>query len=682
MPCTPTIALDQLAEFKYEQRVSSAQRCMTHEELVSWADGKVDDSARQYALLHIADCEDCRQAVSALVRIEVEPSVALGDTLTGSPEMIGRFVIKQVLGRGGMGMVVAAFDPLLDRQVAIKVVSASADGDQLREFEARLAREAQVLAKFRHANVVAVHEAGRDGDRLYMVMDLVEGQTLRAWLVAQRPSWHEAIAMVAQAGAGLSALHAAGVIHRDIKPDNIMVDTSGKAIVVDLGLAHRTGTENKSQTLTKSGAVIGTPRYMAPEQMAGDPVDARCDQYAFAATLLHAMRAGGQEPPANIRAAVAKAMDPEPAARFTSIDSLLHAVTMPAQSKRRRAVAAIATAAVITIAGTGIWMLRRGHAESAAQIPTTISATQVQRTPTVAVVAPAAALVQVPAAAAAPIANKNKATTSRDLTAAKVGRPALAVSDKTDPAPEAGTDSGKILAELRKEQLATVEIAESLMPLYCSSGIADWGQVVRTGTAEVSGVNLIQPHATLMYEVEGQKSRYIFDGQSVGFRRGLQDRLTLRAKVGDWVMLCGGDSETPYHFSNTWDHVGVINVYAPIAGPPAFSKRTPVPQFVRSPKHLVGRNKGQRFWQRDQDTVILFNARLPDADSNGVVAMEAGRGDEWRLEIPSSTPGAELVSGNKQLWVSATFSRFVVEDDHQIPIFKAAYIEVHLFAKP
>jgi eukaryotic-like serine/threonine-protein kinase len=196
-----SIGLDHHMQFKYQPDMEFVQQCMTDEALTQWAAGNLTASSRQQALVHIADCEDCRRAVSSLVQIAVGTDSATDRKSShNDKQLIGRFEVQQVIGRGGMGMVVAAYDPLLDRHVALKVVAATASGDQLIEFEARLQREAQVLAAFRHGNVVAVHEAGRNADRFFMVLDLVDGQSLRTWLQIDQPTWRDALAILLQAG--------------------------------------------------------------------------------------------------------------------------------------------------------------------------------------------------------------------------------------------------------------------------------------------------------------------------------------------------------------------------------------------------------------------------------------------------------------------------------------------------
>ncbi|MEM6996308.1 MAG: serine/threonine-protein kinase, partial [Myxococcota bacterium] len=212
---------------------------------------------------------------------------------------IGRFVVDRKIGAGAMGVVYAAHDPELDRPVALKLLQSAEDDPSA---AGRVEREARSLAKLRHPNVVAVHEVGtHDGDR-FIAMDLVEGETLGAWLSRHR-SWREILEIMVGAGRGLAAAHAADLVHRDFKPDNVLVE-DGQARVVDFGLARpqldpgdstvtmrdslEFAASLDSGALTKTGTVVGTPAYMAPEAFGGE-ADALSDQFSFCVTLFEAL---------------------------------------------------------------------------------------------------------------------------------------------------------------------------------------------------------------------------------------------------------------------------------------------------------------------------------------------------------------------------------------------------------
>jgi serine/threonine protein kinase len=223
---------------------------------------------------------------------------------------VGKYRLDRVLGSGGMGVVWAAFDPDLERPVAIKVLRSIDSGDTLRT---RLLREARAMARLKHPNVLTVYEVGTDRNRDYIAMELIDGADLDGWL-ASKPPRAEILAALLAAGRGLAAAHDAGLIHRDLKPHNILRGTDGRVYVTDFGLARgqiddgvevvqapfaATAVASGSQPraidsvldspLTQTGMLIGTPAYMAPEQFAGKPPDPRSDQFAFCVTAWEAL---------------------------------------------------------------------------------------------------------------------------------------------------------------------------------------------------------------------------------------------------------------------------------------------------------------------------------------------------------------------------------------------------------
>jgi eukaryotic-like serine/threonine-protein kinase len=212
----------------------------------------------------------------------------------------GRFVARRLIGRGGMGVVLRAWDPELDRDVAIKLVApamwrADPDGAE------RLHREAQAMAKLSHPNVVSIYEVGRLGDDRFIAMELVEGPTLRRWMAEHDGDTAAVLAMFLQCGHGLAAAHAAGLVHRDFKPENVLIGGDGRPRVSDFGLVAsgvavteedvRDGRADHAVTASFSvhGVVVGTPAYMAPEQWRGEATDARTDQFAFCLALWEAL---------------------------------------------------------------------------------------------------------------------------------------------------------------------------------------------------------------------------------------------------------------------------------------------------------------------------------------------------------------------------------------------------------
>jgi tetratricopeptide (TPR) repeat protein/tRNA A-37 threonylcarbamoyl transferase component Bud32 len=219
--------------------------------------------------------------------------------LTGSSiqkgEALDRYVILDRLGAGGMGEVFSAWDPVLDRKVAVKVLRPDFEGSELgEELKERLLHEAQALAKLSHPNVVTVHDVGLAGDRVYLAMEFAEGRTLKQWLEQKpKPSWQSTLEVFLAAGEGLVAAHTQGITHRDFKPDNVVVGSEGRVRVMDFGLAH--GRTEKTDTpggtrrsITGPGAMLGTPAYMSPEALHGQATDFRSDEFGFCVALFEA----------------------------------------------------------------------------------------------------------------------------------------------------------------------------------------------------------------------------------------------------------------------------------------------------------------------------------------------------------------------------------------------------------
>lgn len=210
---------------------------------------------------------------------------------------IGRYLIRGRLGEGGMGVVYEGYDPQLDRRVAVKLLRQGRGGT---EAKLRMLREAQAMARLSHANVVQVYDSGAQHEELFIAMELVEGVTLRDWLRAERRSWQAIVDRFIAAAEGLAAAHAEGLVHRDFKPANVLISDEGRVCVADFGIAsgdwfeespppnHETRGMLRAQ-LTSTGAVLGTPRYMAPEQHRGEPAGPGADQYSFCVALHEAL---------------------------------------------------------------------------------------------------------------------------------------------------------------------------------------------------------------------------------------------------------------------------------------------------------------------------------------------------------------------------------------------------------
>lgn len=264
--------------------------------------------------LHLDSCPSCTRALALVAKIFA--SAAPGGSST-APERdgtttpttgteVGRYRVERELASGGMGVVFIAFDPALGRRVALKLLRAELlFGEDAEEASARLSREAQAMARVSSPHVVPVYDVGTFEGRPFLAMELVDGVTLRQWLAQEPRSPRAILDMFAQAGEGLAAAHAQGLVHRDFKPENVLVTRDGHAKVTDFGLTRVDvpvaaladpyrmtpggAGELPADPLTSAGRVLGTPAYMSPEQFFGQPVDARSDVFSFAACLYEAL---------------------------------------------------------------------------------------------------------------------------------------------------------------------------------------------------------------------------------------------------------------------------------------------------------------------------------------------------------------------------------------------------------
>jgi tetratricopeptide (TPR) repeat protein len=341
---------------------------------------------------------DTQQGASAGTGEAYAPIMAQqdGDVALERGSALGRYVILERLGSGGMGVVFSAYDPDLDRRVAIKLLrpetSSSVGGGAAQE---RLVREARAMAKLSHPNVLAVFDVGTFGDRVFVAMELVKGTTLRAWAVEHRSPW-EIVPMYLQAGRGLAAAHAQGFVHRDFKPDNVLVDRDGRARVLDFGLVREVGdlaseatiplerasSQRLSSPLTADGALLGTPAYMAPEQLLGQPTDALSDQFSFCLSLYEAIYGerpfGGETIPARVaaitggeiraparaarvpawlRRVIVRGLRSRPRERYPDMDALLAALRHDPTARWRRA----GIAAAVLVCGAAVVAVSRRH---------------------------------------------------------------------------------------------------------------------------------------------------------------------------------------------------------------------------------------------------------------------------------------------------------------------------------
>jgi formylglycine-generating enzyme required for sulfatase activity len=341
-------------------------------------------------------------------------SVTTGDLGTGA--RIGRYVIIEKVGTGAMGVVYGAYDPELDRKIALKLIK---PGHGIKDTaKARLLREAKAIARLAHPNVVAVHDAGVLEDQVFLAMEFIAGGTIKSWLDDKPRTWREVLDVFIAAGRGLVAAHAAGLVHRDFKPDNVLLDKEGRPRVVDFGIARQAaGTDDDSDaavgepdpaatlrestgnvapllTLTKTGTVVGTPAYMAPEQFLGERGDERSDQFSFCVALYEALYgvrpfAGNdflsisvnvtteqlrplpkdRDVPAWIRRLILRGLKADPASRWESMATLIRALGDDPDIKLRRRFIAGGTIAVGAVSLLIAWqMVSRRRAEADREI--------------------------------------------------------------------------------------------------------------------------------------------------------------------------------------------------------------------------------------------------------------------------------------------------------------------------
>jgi serine/threonine protein kinase len=301
--------------------------------------------------------------------IEHRRAVALAEAkLFGgepAPVTVGRFRVGRKLGEGALGVVYAAEDPQLERPVALKLLRTAWFGGDAVAWRPTILREARAMARLAHPNVVTVHEVGEDGDHVYIVMELIAGATLKAWLATPR-GWRRVLDAFVEAGRGLASAHEAGLVHRDFKPDNVLVGDDGRTRVTDFGLARAL----EEHTV----AVEGTPAYMAPEQRRGEPPTPAADQFSFCVALYEGLygrrpfadddpcTAALPPPPGEVPTLVWQtlrrglALDPHD--RWSTMSALLSELR-PEPRPRRRTIALVALSILIAILLTGAYLQLR-----------------------------------------------------------------------------------------------------------------------------------------------------------------------------------------------------------------------------------------------------------------------------------------------------------------------------------
>ncbi|MEM6290002.1 MAG: protein kinase [Myxococcota bacterium] len=399
------------------------EACPDEADLAGFVQGTLDDPLTGKIEAHIDGCDRCAQVVAELVRIfddsvggpsdqglptlegmKTEQSLDGEDDEHSRPTLpagaeVGRYRVLECIGFGGMGVVYSAYDPELDRRVALKVLrTASGSADETRR-NARLLREAKVMAKLSHPNVIVVHDVGSYEERVFLAMEFVDGTTLARWMRAKERRWKDVREVFMAAGGGLAAAHEAGLVHRDFKPDNVLIGDDGRVRVTDFGLARfrdesiehsvqeagllvdgaiapSGGLSPTLATLTKTGVLVGTPAYMAPEQYRGGSVTGATDQFSFCVALYEALYGerpfpgrtlaelatnvclgkrrplGDANVPSRIRDAILRGLSVDPENRFPSMQALLAVLgRRPTRALRRWAMVGVPS----VIAAVSLW---------------------------------------------------------------------------------------------------------------------------------------------------------------------------------------------------------------------------------------------------------------------------------------------------------------------------------------
>jgi tetratricopeptide (TPR) repeat protein len=395
--------------------------CPSENELLELLSGSLAAERLTALEQHLDGCAVCCEALSSIAsrdpqrrarrrRADASATLARGTS-------IGRYLVVDVLGKGGMGIVYAAYDPELDRRVALKLLAdpaPSRDPLAVAELHERLRREAQAMARLSHPNVVTVFDVGEASGQLFVAMELVAGATLASWLGAAPRTVDQIIAQFVAAGRGLEAAHAAGFVHRDFKPANVLVGDDGRVCVTDFGLARlvgdpapldaaspaealsgaasagaaSAGAESSPvvAALTQTGMLLGTPRYMAPEQLEGRAADARSDQFSFCVALYEALygqrpfpgstveelkpaiRSGpvveparGRKVPLWLRRVLLRGLRVVPVERYPSMSVLLRDLGRNPAARRRGIAIIVAALALLIGAGAGVVAVGRGR---------------------------------------------------------------------------------------------------------------------------------------------------------------------------------------------------------------------------------------------------------------------------------------------------------------------------------
>jgi hypothetical protein len=346
-----------------EQEVAPPIPCLDENGVALYLAEDTRDDEREAVRAHLDTCDQCRELVAGLVRtlVSAEPDEPTEKTLPRGTNL-ARYVVLDPIGRGGMGVVYSAYDPELDRKVALKLLRPDLRTSANGPARSGLLAEAQAMARLSHPNIITVFDVGTWKEEVFFAMEFVRGQTLRSTQVARDVRPRRLLELYLAAGTGLAAAHAEGIIHRDFKAENVLVGDDGRVRVTDFGLARAAHDVD-----TK---MAGTPAYMAPEQWRGAPADVRTDQYSYCVALHEAVygsrplrhhtgpageagtsRRKARVPP-GVGRVIARGLETNPSARWPSMEVLVHALRDARRPFGTRTL--LATAAVL-LATTLVW---------------------------------------------------------------------------------------------------------------------------------------------------------------------------------------------------------------------------------------------------------------------------------------------------------------------------------------
>jgi predicted Ser/Thr protein kinase len=348
-----------------EPEASAPIPCLDENGVALYLAEETRDDEREAVRAHLDTCDQCRELVAGLVRtlVSAEPDEQTARTLPRGTNL-ARYVVLDPIGRGGMGVVYSAYDPELDRKVALKLlrpdVRASAGGTA----RPKLLAEAQAMARLSHPNIITVFDVGTWQEEVFFAMEFVHGQTLRTAQAATDMRPQRMLDLYLAAGTGLAAAHTEGIIHRDFKAENVLVGDDGRVRVTDFGLA-RAAHDVDSM-------MAGTPAYMAPEQWRGAPADVRTDQYAFCVALYEAvygsrpLRSHGGPPaetgavsrakarvPLGVGRVIGRGLEANPESRWPSMEALVNALR---EARRPFGTRTLVAAAALLLLTTGLWV--------------------------------------------------------------------------------------------------------------------------------------------------------------------------------------------------------------------------------------------------------------------------------------------------------------------------------------